>query len=295
MLASAGCENSSLPASDTPQVFEGESDTRVATAVCNGDVETVEELITEAKEIDAVGEFGVTPLIWALTCHGLEFNDMKADEFIRTGRAPAIGKPDPRYMASIEALLKAGANPNAMIDGDFGPAYPGAYRSWIDGYSPVLIAAEFHEPDVLALLLEYGGDPNAMHGEGETSALLLAFSRGRWLDLGPQMVPFDERHWRNMFLLLDAGARLELAPEDQLNVVEMASLNRVGMAAQLLKTYPYTGDFEIIVSNLYSALEMDYPGQQERRELLTYLRDKRGIDTDEIWARYLTTPGIKSE
>ena len=62
---------------------------------------------------------GVTPLLWAIDCNS---------------------------MAGIDALVSAGANPNAH----------GAF-----GKTPVTIAASLADPTALELLLKRGGDPNA--------------------------------------------------------------------------------------------------------------------------------------
>ncbi len=294
-LASAACARPGVAAEPERDMFQDNSARAVASAACAGDVETLRELIAAGADFDAAGRFSVTPLIWALTCDGLNFNDMRANEAVRRGPTAVRPIPALRQFAALEVLLAAGADPNALIDGDFGPVYPGADAYWIDRYTPMLIAAEFHEPDVLALLLAHGGDPNAVHGDGDTTALRLAYERGEWLDLGPQLAPFDDRQWGNMFMLLDAGARLELAPGNQLNIVEQASARRVPIAAQLLSRYEYTGGFDGIVYNLYNGIEMGFPGEQERLELLAWLRDERGIDTQAIRARYwppATQPGL---
>jgi hypothetical protein len=285
-LASAACAGPGIAAEPEPDIFQDEPARAVAAAACEGDVETLQGLIAAGADVNAAGRHGVTPLIWALTCDGLQFNDIIANEAVR--RHPAAVRPIPalRPLAALEVLLDAGADPNAMIDGDFGPVYPGADAFWIDRYTPMLIAAEFHEPEVLALLLAHGGDPNAVHGDGDTSALRLAYSRGEWLDLGPQLAPFDDRQWRNMFTLLDAGARLELASGNQSNIVEQASAHRVAIASILLREYEYHGGFDVIVYNLLNGLDMGFPGEQDRRDLLAWLRDERGIDIEAVRARY---------
>jgi len=285
-LAIAGCSKPAHSAEHARDIFQSESARAVAAAACNGDVETLQGLIAGGADVNAAGRHGVTPLIWALTCHGLQFNDMIANEAVSRGPGAVRPIPAPRQLAALEVLLAAGADPNAMIDGDFGPVYPGASAYWIDRYTPMLIAAEFHEPGVLALLLAHGGDPNAVHGGGGATALMLAYERGQWLDLGPQLAPFDDRQWRNMFMLLDAGARLELAPDNQSDIVVLASAHRVAIASRLLREYDYAGDFDAIVYNLLNGIEMGFPGEQERLDLLAWLRDERGIDIEAIRARY---------
>ena len=286
ILISAGCAQSAGPADDVRDVFPDETSRAVAIAACNNDVAALQDMIAGGADIDAAGRHGVTPLIWALTCHGLQFNDMIANEAVRRGPGTVRPIPALRQLAAVEVLLAAGADPNAMIDGEFGPVYPGGTAHWIDRYTPMLIAAEFHEPEVLALLLAHGGDPNAMRGGGGATALMLAYDRGEWLDLSPQLAPYDNRQWRNMFMLLDAGARIDLAPENQLDIVVQASRHRVSIASRLLREYDYSGDINGIVYYLLNGLDMDFPGREERLELLAWLRDERGVDVEAVRAWY---------
>lgn len=286
VLASAACTQRGASVDSEADIFQTEPARAVAAAACDGDVDTLADRIAAGADVNAPGRHGVTPLIWALTCDGLQFNDIIANEAVRRGPGAVRPVPALRQLAALEVLLDAGADPNAMIDGDFGPVYPGADAYWIDRYTPMLIAAEFHEPDVLALLLAHGGDPNAVHGDGDTTALLLAYQRGSWLDLSPQLAPFDDRQWRNLFMLLDAGARLERAAGNQSNIVEQASAHRVAIASRLLREYEYHGDFDGIVYNLYNGIDMGFPGEQERLDLLAWLRDERGIDIEAVRARY---------
>lgn len=268
------------------EVFADPAHRALADAACAGDTEALAVKLTSGADVNAVGRYGVTPLIWALACRGLVFNDIRANAVVARGVGTQAEAPDPPDLSALETLFKAGADPNAMIDGNFGPVYPGADAYWIDGYTPVLIAAEFHGPAILALLLEYGGDPDAMDRDGEKTALILAYERGDWLDLGPQRAPYDGRQWQNLFMLLEAGALLERAPENQSNVVERASAHRIRLAARLLKEHEYTGGFETIVYRLYNGLDMGFLGEADRLALLGYLRDVRGVDIEAVRARY---------
>lgn len=205
----------SEPWRNAAEVFAEEPVQRLAEAACAGDAAQVRQHLANGVAVDAAGQAGVTPLIWTLTCRGLEFNDMRADRAVSGGQMLAAVPVDPDYLAAIAALLEAGADPNRAIDGDFGPIYPGASATWLDGRSALLIAAEFHEADVLALLLAHGGDPHAAAPDDQKWALSLAYDRGNWLDLGPQLTPDRAWPWANLHLLLQAGAKLEQAQGNQ--------------------------------------------------------------------------------
>jgi ankyrin repeat protein len=268
------------------EVFSDQNARRLASAACDGDSEQVAELVANGTAVDAEGRFGVTPLIWTLTCRGLEFNDFIANRAALAGVPIVLSTVDSAHLSAIAALLEAGADPNKKIDGPFGPIYPGSTTPWLDGYSPVLIAAEFHETDVLRLLLGSGGDPQAVSGDGETSALMRAYDRGAWLDLGPQLSPDSALPWGNLHLLLGSGARLDQVVGNSLSVLDMASMHRPGLVLELLQTYPYEGGYEGIAYYQLNALEMGFPADEQRLALLDYLREARGVDLEAVREQY---------
>lgn len=270
-------------------VFSAPAARHLADAACAGDEARVSSLLAEGVDANSTGRFGVTPLIWALTCKGLTFNDIRADRAAMTGVVLSREGPASQYLAALEALLRAGADPNAMIEGDFGPIYPGASAYWIDRHTPVPIASEFHEMEVLRLLLAHGGTPGAVDGAASTWALRLAFERGSWLDLGPQLTPDRAWPWDNLHLLLQSGARLDQVVANQYNIVEAASMYDASLALRLLQTYEYAGDYEIIAYHAMERIAMGFPRKEERQALLDFLRFERGVDLDAIKARYRIT------
>lgn len=241
--------------------------------------------------VDRPGRFGVTPLIWALTCDGIELPSDLSNRIATSGRVPAI-KPDaPGFLSALAALLKAGADPNRLIDGTYGPAYPGTRNPVLDGYSPVLIAAEFRSDAVLRVLLEHGGDPNAQTRAREgfddrDTALSLAYKRGDWLAVSKDLPPFDERQFANFFVLLDAGADLARDTGNGENVLEKAAMRRPSFVLGVLRKYPYNGGYDTIVYHAIFRIAMKYPGEEDARALLDYLRTEKGIDVDAYWAQY---------
>lgn len=288
VLLLGGCGNS---AANEPgkieKTFAANGTQTIAQAACEGDAETLKSVIDRyPSAITDKNRNNVTPLIWALTCHGLEFPDLVADRHLNSPPARATRDTAIPNLNAIELLLRSGAEPNLLIIGDFGPTYPGEAKSWIDGYSPVLIAAEFHQPAVLRLLLQYGGDPNAKSRDIEHTALSLAFSRARWLDLGPQMSPFDDRQWDNYFLLLDAGANPSETLGNGYNVVEMASLTRPEIALRTLKNFPFDGKLNTITYHTIDAIERGFPNANVRRELLDFLSEEKGVDVEAAIVAY---------
>ncbi|MCO4091431.1 MAG: hypothetical protein HEQ34_05670 [Sphingorhabdus sp.] len=281
ILGNTGCMESPAYGKSVEDIFSSKEAQDLARASCEGDSGELSRLISMGVDVNAVGLHNVTPLIWALTCNGLEFPDIQAAQWQKS-QSRTIKAVDPDFLAGLKVLLAAGADSNQMIDGDFGPIYPGGEGYYIDHYTPVLIAAEFHQASVLKLLLQNGGNPNAADGDNEHTALGVAFNRGYFLDLSPQMAPFDSRQWENFYLLLDAGADPSIMTINGGNVVVTAAMNRVDVAHNILKKYKYSGDLEEIARILINRIEVGFP-DHDRRKLLEFLKIKKNVNIDAIW------------
>lgn len=49
---------------------------------------------------------------------------------------------------------------------------------------------------------------------------------------------------------------------------------------------PTTGGYDTIVYHAIFRIAMKYPGEEDARALLDYLRTEKGIDVDAYWAQY---------
>jgi hypothetical protein len=127
-------------------------------AAWRGDMDKVAKLAANGVDVNTIGKGGATPLMWAL---------------------------NNKSFAGVEALLKAGTNPNLFV-----PEFRSAAINLIAGGD---------EPKMLALLLKYGGNPNNPgNGEFEDRPLWLAAEQGRL---------------ENVKMLLAAGASLNAHDE----------------------------------------------------------------------------------
>lgn len=284
------CSAAKEPWMNAAEVFANPQTQQLAEAACAGDAAQVRELLASGVAVDGAGQAGVNPLIWTLTCRGIEFNDIRANRAVSRGRMPPPEPVDPAYLAAMAALLEAGADPNDRINGNYGPIYPGGTAYWLDGRTAVMIAAEFLEPDVLRLLLVHGGDPHASDPEDMKWALSLAYDRGNWLDLGPQANPDRDWPWANLHLLLRAGAKLEQEEGRLGNIVETAAMHRPALALELLQTYPYAGEYDRITYFALNRIEKDFPGVEDAKALLAYLETERGVDVDAVRRQYRFAP-----
>lgn len=112
------------------QIFKGSPIWELAKAASRGDTAKIVSLVKEkGLPVDYVNpEYGVTVLMQAVYHN----------------------KPE-----TVETLLRLGADPNHL------ESYMGQIKGY--GRTPVIMASDYSwiDPDILELLLEYGGDPNS--------------------------------------------------------------------------------------------------------------------------------------
>lgn len=142
------------------QTFKDGKVAALTKAAVAGDEKKVALLASQGVNVNTVAENGATPLVWALNA---------------------------RNNKGVEALLKAGADPNLLSEET--------------GMSPMNFVPMGDDVEQLRRLLKYGGNPNHP-GEGHINErpLSKAASQGRI---------------ENMKLLLDAGA--DINAHDQFN------------------------------------------------------------------------------
>lgn len=142
------------------QTFKDDKVAALTKAAVAGDERRVALLASQGVNVNTVAENGATPLVWAL---------------------------NERNHRGVEALLKAGADPNLLSEQT--------------GMSPMNFVPMGDDVELLRLLLKYGGNPNHP-GQGMISErpLSLAAAEGR-ID--------------NVNLLLDSGA--DINADDEFN------------------------------------------------------------------------------
>ena len=138
-----------LDAGADPNLPNPEGETPLMTAARTGDAASIETLLNHGAEVDAVEAWrGQTALMWATAQNQVD---------------------------AVEALLAAGADPNARSG---------------RGFTPVLFAAREGHVDVLELLVEAGADVDDALPSNGMSALVLAVYNAQYdfakalLDLG---------------------------------------------------------------------------------------------------------------
>jgi uncharacterized protein len=199
----------------------------LAEAACAGDVAGVGGAVADGVDPNAfsigVDELGgrVTPLLWAVDCGNSR---------------------------GVEALLRAGADPNQSTGGRV-------------GLTPVLAAAaDARNPAILRLLLQYGGNPNAISEVGGYTALRRAYEHGRtWESAGG-----GRAAWENWETLLEAGANAEATFDGGRETIATfaATLNDFAKVTELLQRgYSY----DLTYLGFWLQLDTEIPGMRESR------------------------------
>lgn len=138
----AGAEPLVIGGKAARDVFHDERVVSLLDAALGGNEQKAKQLNSAGANVNAMGEAGVTPLLWAMSKQNVQ---------------------------AVKILLDLGADPNEYKPGEVG----------VEGIPPpVWSAADGRQLDVLQLLLDHGGNPNTVNGTH--SALVAAVSDRRF-------------------------------------------------------------------------------------------------------------------
>lgn len=208
------------------QTFSDPNAAALARAACDGQAETIAKLVRSGINIDDQDKNFVTPLMWAVNCESL---------------------------VGIEALLRAGANPNL--------------RTHNSSETAVLAASTYRNAAILKLILKYGGDPNDRYaiGHGVDTAFSNALHRGIW-----------ENNWEHYYNLLDAGLDLNRADsQGETPVVLANNLNQLERVAEMLER-GYHYNLNYLGYSVYDRTDLTPRFEAAREKVITLLR-MRGV------------------
>jgi len=217
----AACREYSLPSGRTAaDVFVQAEPLNLARAACRGDRAEVATLVENGADPNDTGKEGVTVLAWALACDNTE---------------------------GVEALLKAGADPNKLVGGKVPPAFFSFIR----------------KTETLQILLKHGANLNGLDREGDDSLLMAAFEHSD-----------NSGIWENFYLLIHSGADINFSPTGISTVATVAANSvRYDKVVELLEMgYSYQlNDLGLLIQT------PDEPSQEIfRRKAVTILKS-RGV------------------
>ena len=156
-ISSPACAEHRIGGKSISDVFKDPGLAEITDAGCRGDTKTVARLAAIGVDPNGPGLDSVPPIFWAIHCENL---------------------------AGMEALLKAGANPNYFIPGKFSITYQ---------------AATYRNPRILQLILKYGGDPNAGDDWNEWAIKAVIFDA------------YDTDDWGKYYTILDSNFEINKA------------------------------------------------------------------------------------
>jgi ankyrin repeat protein len=143
----------------------------VADAAMRGDKDAVRSLLKNAEDVNASQGDGMTALHWAAMKGDAELADMLIYAGANVKATTRINSYTPLYLASergyvavMERLLTAGADPKAGTPG---------------GVTPLMVAAGSGAVDAVKLLLDRGADVNAKETVRGQTALMFAAASNR--------------------------------------------------------------------------------------------------------------------
>lgn len=131
-----------------------------------GWLEVVRALVESGAELDAADSGGITALSYACTSHS-SVVEYLVERGAEVSRINSDGTETPLCLAcmlanrnSVEALLRGCADPNQEI-----------HSRYVKGY-PLNLAAELGSSNIVAMLIEYRANVDALTGNGESPLIL---------------------------------------------------------------------------------------------------------------------------
>jgi ankyrin repeat protein len=132
LIACAGCRQKSYAGLTLEEVFSDQNVRQLADAAANGNTDEINTLIAKGVNVNATGEYGITPLWWSLTVYAQTANQRCYDGFAY--------------------LLKNGADPNLPVTGLYD--------------NVMYLAAEVNDPRFLEAAINASGEVNQVSARG---------------------------------------------------------------------------------------------------------------------------------
>jgi ankyrin repeat protein len=274
-------------------------------AAAEGHPDAVDALIQAGAKVDAATRNGFTPLAFAV----MKNDPASVRRLIQSGadpnaalperaatdrtaadpaspdeaspEAPSSAKTAPR-MLTIAGSYKSAAAAIALLDGGANPNIAGQ-----SGLTPLHVAAEAGQVDLVRKLLSKGADPNARTSRtnpGQTKAPSYFINLRLSGDVPPLLLAAKANHVDVMHALIEAGADPKLKAQDGITLLLAAAAS--GHAEPARYAYQFDKDVKAADNQGRTAMHEALTGtaqsatQAELTDLVQYLADI-GVPLDE--------------
>lgn len=211
LLLSVSMPGCSLPGTEfagvkVSEAFPDPQVAKLAVAAAIGDVNTIDQLVTNGVNVNAVGIDGILPLVWAMSEGKIE---------------------------GVKRLLEQGADPNQQMEGGAAPIYiaasgdePAYLKLMLehDGdpnyvhkmRNETLLFTAIMCPKIIDVLIKYGANIDYQEYHGET----------------PLMVAVGSNQYHSAYILLQAGADYTLENNWGYTLVRSIDTNNITTSSE---------------------------------------------------------------
>lgn len=240
--------------------------------------DVVDLLIQKGANVNAATKSGFTPLVFAT----IKNDGASVKRLIDAGADPNYALPDKVKVLIVAASYKSTAAAAALVDG-------GANPNIVDrtGNTPLHVASQAGELELLKKLLAKGSDPNA-RTEKSRGGGPVAFFRALGGEQTPLLLAAKFNHVDVMRALIEAGADTKLKAQDGTTLLLAAAGS--GHVAAAKFAYEFDKDVKAVDDVGFTAMHESVSGtgqlatQVELTELVQYLADI-GVPLDEVDSR----------
>jgi ankyrin repeat protein len=186
----------------------------------------VKTLAENGVDKDEKNQYGRTALENAIQSNAKEIAAYLSGGEENAGSAAATGGMNLHQavikgdLEAITALLKSGADPNALLDGE--PADDS--RNYV-GCTPLAVACSYKNTDAVTLLLQNGATPNYKNGNGQAAVTYLADTSAL---VSMQDVFKEKRIGKILQAMVDAGYEINETVNDDADTLITYALKYAG-------------------------------------------------------------------
>lgn len=239
LMVGTSCMEHKVGGKTAHEVFDDAKVADLAIAACNGDTETVNDLVQSGVDVNGGGISGSIPLLWALSCENLDgieaLMKLGGDPNYRAnhGLTPIRAAAGYRNPELLKLILKYGGDPDSVGNNPYNTALQAALSLAIH-YADNWEGLSDDNWTNFDILIEAGADINKRHGGRKTDSTIV------------EELVYARRYGKALELI-ESGYT-----EDINNIAET-----VQISVMRKRTSPKFNDFSTERTRLYEYLETE--------------------------------------